>query len=110
MERTAILEAARLLVAARRGGPRPAALPPELRPASFADAAAIQAATLGLLGEDAAGYKVAGTRPEESLWGAILTSRLRPSPARFAVAEVPLLGVEPEIAYRLETEVTGSAG
>jgi 2-keto-4-pentenoate hydratase len=104
-----IQQAARLLAAAHRDGTRVNALPPTARPTSFAEAAAIQDSMLGLLGERAAGYKVAGTTPEGVMWGAILASRLKPAPAAFPAALVPMLGVEPEIAFRLEADVAGSA-
>lgn len=54
------------------GGALVDALPAKAQPLTFADAAAIQQALLGLLGETAAGYKVAGTTPETVMWGAIL--------------------------------------
>jgi 2-keto-4-pentenoate hydratase len=39
------------------------------------------------------------------MWGAIPTSRIRSAPSSFAAALVPMLGVEPEIAFRLEEEI-----
>ena len=105
MQQDAVHEAARLLAQARRDGTPLPALPPAAQPASFAEAAAIQAALLALLDEPAAAYKVAGITPEAAMWGAIPASRLRPSPASFPVALVPMLGVEPEIAFRLEEEI-----
>jgi 2-keto-4-pentenoate hydratase len=105
MNRDAIIEAARWLVAARHDRPTLAALPAHAQPTTFAEAAAIQQATLGLLGEIAGAYKVAGTTPETAMWGAILQSRIKPSPAVFSAASVPMLGVEPEVAFRVEADI-----
>lgn len=105
MQQDAILEAAQLLAQAHRDGRPLAALPPSAQPADFAQAAAIQEAMLALLGETAAAYKVAGITPESAMWGAILRSRVKPAPATFPAALVPMLGVEPEIAFRLEADI-----
>ncbi|HEV7268243.1 MAG TPA: hypothetical protein VGN83_25545 [Falsiroseomonas sp.] len=105
MQQDAILEAARLLVQARRDGRPLPALPTTTQPADFAEAWAIQEAMLALLGEKAVAYKVANITPESAMWGAVLQSRVRQAPATFAAAQVPMLGVEPEIAFRLEEEV-----
>jgi 2-keto-4-pentenoate hydratase len=105
MDQDAIIEAARLLVAARRTGVSLMALPAHAMPTTFAEAAAIQMATLRLLGEEVAAYKVAGITPDTAMWGAILRSRTKPSPAVFPAAMVPMLGVEPEVAFRLEVDI-----
>ncbi len=39
------------------------------------------------------------------MWGAILQSRIKPSPAVFSAASVPMLGVEPEVAFSLEADI-----
>jgi len=108
VDATAIKTAATLLAQARKERRPLAALPPEARPSTFADAAAIQNATVALLGETVAPYKVAGSTPAEVMWGVVLKSRLKSSPAVFAAADVPLLGVEAEIAYRLEDDFTAA--
>jgi 2-keto-4-pentenoate hydratase len=100
-------EAAARLAAARCGALLEA-LPTRAQPSTFAEAAAIQKAILALLGETAAGYKVAGTTPGTVMWGAILRSRLQASPGTFPASVVPMLGVEPEIAYRLERDITAA--
>lgn len=100
-----IREAARLLVEARREGRLLKELPAHAQPASFADAAAVQTEMIRLLGEPVAGYKVAGTDPATVIWGAVLQSRMLESPAAIHSATVPLLGVEAEIAYRLDTDI-----
>lgn len=105
MQQDAITEAARLLAAARCGGRSLTALPAHAMPTTFAEAAAIQQATLRLLGEEVAAYKVAGITPDTAMWGAILRSRAKPSPSAFSAAMVPMLGVEPEVAFRLEVDI-----
>src|SRR5262249_44692697 len=75
------------------------------QPETFAEAAAIQIAVLAELGETAGGYKLSGKTPESCVWGAILASRVWTSPASLPVAEFPMCGVEPEIAYRLDVDV-----
>lgn len=105
MEQEAINEAARLLAAARRTAMSLTALPAHAMPTTFAEAAAIQMATLRLLTEEVAAYKVAGITPDTVMWGAILGSRTRPSPAVFPAAMVPMLGVEPEVAFRLDIDI-----
>ncbi len=105
MDHQDIATAARLLAAARSGGALLDALPTKAQPSTFTEAAAIQQALLGLLGETAAGYKVAGTTPETVMWGAILRSRMKAAPAAFPATLVPMLGVEPEVAFRLRRDV-----
>lgn len=100
-----IRRAAELLVRSRRNGRFLADLPAELKPPRFADAAAIQAATAKLLGDDIVAYKVAGTDPATVIWGGILASRRLVHPATLPAASVPLLGVEAEIAYRLNVSI-----
>lgn len=105
MNQTEIEEAARLLAAARRERHLLPALPEGAQPQSFADAAAVQERTIALLGENIAGYKLAGTDSAKVMWGAVLGSRVFRNPARIEAALVPLLGVEVEIAFRLEQEI-----
>jgi 2-keto-4-pentenoate hydratase len=102
MDKAAIETAARLLAEARRGGQPIAALPAAARPGSVGDAHAVQEATVALLGEEVAGWKVGFAPDGEVMRGAILASRLLESPARIAAASVPLLGIEAEIAFRFE--------
>lgn len=106
MHESDIRHAAQLLATARREGRPLRELPAQVRPADFAEAAAIQLATASALGETVAGYKIAGTDPDTLQWGAVLASRLLASPARIAAATMPLLGVEAEIAFRLDIDVT----
>lgn len=108
MQPSAIEDAARLLFEARRNRRPLAALPEPLQPATFAEAAAVQQALVKLLGETVSAWKVAGATPESAMWGAVIASRRVASPARFAAADMPLLGVEAEIAFRLEEDVTAA--
>jgi 2-keto-4-pentenoate hydratase len=108
MQATAIAEAARLLVAARRDRRPLNELPPDARPASFIEAIAVQDEIVRRLGETVPAYKVAGATPEAMMWAPIIGSRCVPNPGRFPTADVPLLGVEAEIAYRLKDDVTAA--
>lgn len=108
MQEKDIRAAAILLAKARLQGPSFKELPAEARPVTFADAAAIQNETAKILGEKIAAYKVAGVDPETVTWGAILASRLLPHPAQLPAAAVPLLGVEGEIAHRLDVDLEPS--
>jgi 2-keto-4-pentenoate hydratase len=87
------------LVAARRSGTRIASLPEGSHPTSLGEALAIQDAVVAGLGERVAGWKVATNKDGEVMRGAIISSRMLQSPARLSAADVPLLGVEGEIAF-----------
>jgi 2-keto-4-pentenoate hydratase len=100
--------AASLLAKARLQGRTLSELPADARPSTFADAAAIQVETAKILGEEIAAYKVAGVDPETVIWGAILASRFLAHPVRLPASTVPLLGVEGEIAYRLDVNLEPS--
>ena len=102
MDQRAIAAAAELLVHARRSGDLLTRLPESLRPANAAEAYAIELATVALLGDGVAGWKVA-TLPEFGLvMGVILASRVYAADAAVAAAEMPMCGVEAEIAYRFD--------
>ena len=101
----AIDQAARLLAEARRNGQRLDALPESCRPATLADAHAIQEATALRLGEAIAGRKVGATQDGGVARGALLRSWTYASGARLSAATVPLLGIEAEIAFRLDRDL-----
>src|SRR5258705_2056247 len=103
-----IAEAAALLASARREGRPLNALPQAAQPSNFAEAAAIQDATVRLLSETVPAYKVSGTTPDAAMWAPILGSRYMRNPGRFAASMVPLLGIEAEIAYRLKDDITAA--
>ncbi len=93
------------LVAARRTRTPLAALPAGCQPADMAEAHAIQDATAARLGERVAGWKVA-TAPDGTLMrGVILGSRLFDSPASLPAADMPMLGIEGEIAFLFDRDL-----
>jgi len=104
MDRSAIETAARALAEARRSGRRLAALPQGTRPHSVDDAHAIQDATVAALGETVAGWKVSIVDDVVNR-GALLASRVLQSPARMHACDVPMLGLEAEIAFRLDRDL-----
>lgn len=105
MDRQAIDRAAALLAEAHRTGTLTARLPEDCRPDTIADAHAVQDALVALLGEAVPAYKVAGLEPGKAMRGAVLASRLYAGPARIPVARVPMLGIEAEIAFRLDRDL-----
>ena len=98
----AIAEAVDMFCEARASGPTIEALPQACRPATLAEAHAIQTATVVRLGETISGWKVGATPDGGVARGALLRSRVRESGARLRAAAIPLLGVEAEIAFRFE--------
>lgn len=92
-------QAAALLVQARRSMQPITGLPESCRPASVADAHAIQDATTAALGKTVAAFK-ANTPPDgEPNRGVIYEGTIYPSPARMPAAQVPACGVEGEVAF-----------
>jgi 2-keto-4-pentenoate hydratase len=104
MNPSAIQAAAQALATARRSRKLLAGLPADARPQSVADAHAIQDATVAALGEGIAGWKVSLVNGEV-MRGVLVGSRVRQSPAHFAAADVPMLGIEAEIAFRFERDL-----
>jgi len=98
----AIIHAANLLREARACGATLDALPDACRPATLADAHAIQAATAARLGEAIGGWKVGATPDGGVARGALFRSRMYASASSVRATEVPLLGIEAEIAFRFE--------
>jgi len=109
MDQQQIAEAARLLVAARRGGERLAELPARCRPGTVGDAHAIQDAVAAQLGEPVGAFKAAAPAGDEPWRGLIYLRTIRPSPARVPVAEVPDCGVEAEVAFRFRHDLPARA-
>lgn len=103
MNRTEIEAAGNALAQARRSGVLLDALP--FRPHSIAEAHAIQDASLAALGEPVRGWKVGFAEDGGVMRGALLGPRLLASPARLRAAEVPMLGLEAEIAFRFEQDL-----
>ena len=93
--------AVELLLAARRDGRRPAALPEDVRPRTVSDAYAIQdavAARLGAIG----GWKVGARSPSaEPTCAPLPATLILRSPQRFAAGRFAHNGVEAELAFTL---------
>jgi 2-keto-4-pentenoate hydratase len=105
VNREAIEEAVRVLVDARRSGRLLEALPPGSRPGSVDEAHAIQDATVVAVGDAIAGWKVLPPIGGQIARGILLRSRVFASPATLPAAQVPLLGVEAEIAFRFDRDL-----
>jgi 2-keto-4-pentenoate hydratase len=97
----AVRQAAERLVAARRTRQPLDGLPSALRPADAAAAFAIQDAVMALLGERAGGWKVGLAPGAAPSCAPLFASLIHASPLEIPAAEVPMLGVEAEIAVRL---------
>jgi 2-keto-4-pentenoate hydratase len=108
MNPSSIEEAARQLIAARNGGELIEQLDEALQPATVDAAHAIQDATVAQLGDAVAGWKVASFEGQV-VRGVLLASRVFDSPARIPAALVPMLGVEVEIAFRLDRDLPARA-
>ena len=104
MDRAAAAQAAQLLIVARRTGKLLDALPASCKPQTLEDAFAIQDATVAALGETIAGWK-ASIVDGRTVRGAVIASRVFASPARVEAAQMPLLGIEAEIAFRFERDL-----
>ena len=99
------LEAASLLVAARRSGERLAELPARCRPSTVGEAHAIQDEVAAQLSERVGAFKAAAPAGDEPWRGLIYLRTIRLSPARVPVAELPDCGVEAEVAIRFRRDL-----
>lgn len=98
-------EAARLLCAARGGSPVHQ-LPSDCRPQSDGDAYQIQEAVVRQLGEAIGGWKVGSATAATAAFCAPIYARMiRQSPASYDAAELRLIGIEAEIAFRLSHDL-----
>lgn len=94
-------EAARLLCSARGGAPVHE-LPASCQPQSDADAYQIQDAVTRRLGHAIGGFKVGAASPSTAAFCApIYATMIRSSPASYHAAELRLIGIEAELAFRL---------
>ena len=100
MNHASIDEAAALLVAARRNRQPLSRLPEDCRPATLEEAFAIEQATVTQLGDGIAGWKVALLPDGQFSYGIVLASVVRRSGDDVDARDVPLLGMEGEIAFR----------
>jgi 2-keto-4-pentenoate hydratase len=99
MDARQIANAAAVLVSARRGGRLPAELPADSRPASVADAHAVQDAVTDALGKPVGAFKAMAPANGEATRGIIYADTIHRSPARIPAAAVPQCGVEGEVAF-----------
>jgi len=105
MLRDHVEEAARLLCAAHGGAPVHE-LPQSCRPQCDADAYEIQDAVIRHLGEAIGGWKVGAASPTTAAFCApICASMIRPSPASFGHTELRIIGIEAEIAFRIDSDL-----
>jgi 2-keto-4-pentenoate hydratase len=109
MNRDGIEAAARALAEAERAHRRIAALPDGGHPATPAEAMAIEARVLELVGREVAGWKVATNSEGVSTWGAIYAEDCLTSPARLPAERMPLRGVEGEVAFRFTRDLPARA-
>jgi 2-keto-4-pentenoate hydratase len=109
MDAQQIAKAAALLVNARRDGPLLTDLPADARPASVADAHAIQDAVTAVLGKPVGAFKAMAPANGDATRGVIYADTVNPSPARIPAAEVPQCGVEGEVAFVFRRDLPARA-
>ena len=99
-------QAARVLMAVRRGAPRVAALPTALAPKTLSAAYAIQLALLEEMHSDIAGWKATLFDADDGACAPLPANAVVDAPAYTQVLRPPLLdpapyGIEAEVAFRL---------
>src|SRR5690349_1193153 len=97
--------AAQRLVAARRTKAALKDLLADCKPGSMREAHEIQDATTDLLGEAVRGWKVATPPNGEVARGALLAPLFFDGDCAIEAARVPYLGIEAEIAFRLDADL-----
>jgi 2-keto-4-pentenoate hydratase len=107
MDQVRVIEAARLLVEARKSAKPIEELPQECRPVVAADSNAIADEITRMLGEEIAGWKITFLyKPREVPFQcALFKSRVFASPAKIPVSLTPSLCIEAEITFRLLTDL-----
>jgi 2-keto-4-pentenoate hydratase len=105
MNKAATDRAAELLANAHRTGERLERLPQASRPRNGDEAYAIQPAIAARLGERIAGWKVAVVPDFGVLPGIVLGSRIFANGAAIPATQMPMLGVEAEIAFRFDRDL-----
>ena len=109
MDQQKIERAAALLVQARRSMQPIANLPEDVRPASIAEAHAIQDATTAALGKRVDAYKANAPPTSDPTRGVIYDGTILSSPARIPAAQVPNCGVEGEVAFVFRRDLPARA-
>jgi 2-keto-4-pentenoate hydratase len=99
MNRQQIERAARILVQARRDMQPLSGLPDGLKPASVADAHAIQDEVSHQLGKLIGGFKAMALADSEPTRGVIYGGTIHASPCKLPASTVPQCGVEGEVAF-----------
>ena len=99
MDKQHCVQAANLLVEARRSMQPIASLPEACRPASVTEAHDIQDATTAALDKAVGAFKAMAPPGGEPNRGVIYQGTILPTPARMPAAEVPACGVEGEVAF-----------
>ena len=107
MDQAKAVEAARMLVEARKTGVPIKELPQEIRPVVAADSDQIVGEITKMLGAEIGGWKITFLyKPREIPFQAPLYSHLIfASPAKIPVALTPSLFIEPEITFRLMADL-----
>lgn len=105
MDANRVTQAATRLADARRTGVRIPLLPEACRPASVAEAHAIQDAVTATLGTPVGAFKANAPAGAEPTRGVIYAPTIHASPARVPVADVPQCGVEGEVAFRFRADL-----
>jgi 2-keto-4-pentenoate hydratase len=105
MDPSHINEAAFLLVAARRQHSRVALPRDACRPASVADAHAIQDAVTAALGAPVGAFKANAPVGETPTRGVIYAETIHSSPSRIPASLVPQCGVEGEVAFLFHADL-----
>lgn len=100
MNDTQLERAAGLLVEARRTRVALDRLPEDCRPATLQHALAIQSRVVSRLKERVAGWKVARLPDGQLAYGMIVGSRVVRSGGTVEAQDMPLLGMEAEVAFR----------
>lgn len=109
MDQQKVEQAAALLVQARQRMAPIAGLPPECHPKSVADAHSIQDAVTAALRKPVGAFKANAPANSEPTRGVIYTDAILTSPARIPASEVPLCGVEGEVAFVFRRDLPARA-
>lgn len=109
MDSAATLAAARFLWESWQGSRKIEALPAHLRPATEEEGFAVQSQLASVAGAARVGWKIAATSTAGQqhigvpgpLVGTLLSTRVKPSPARFSLSGNGMLVMEAEFAFRM---------